>query len=70
MAHTNESWQNDRIIRLPEVKDRSGASESSIWRWEQQRKFPQRIKIGARMVGWWDSEFMAWLASRQRASSK
>ncbi len=69
VAHTNESWQNDRIIRLPEVKDITGASASSIWRWEREEEFPKRIKIGARMVGWRISEVKAWIASRQCASS-
>jgi prophage regulatory protein len=65
MAHTNERWPCDRIIRLPEVKEITGASETSIWRWERQAKFPKRIKIGARMVGWRLSEVNNWLDTRQ-----
>jgi prophage regulatory protein len=65
VAHTTENIQNDRIIRLPEVKDRTGASETSIWRWEQDETFPKRIKIGARMVGWRLSEVNAWIAACQ-----
>jgi len=64
VTHKIESWQNDRIIRLPEVKDITGASETSIWRWEREEEFPKRIKIGARMVGWRKSAVMAWVLAR------
>jgi len=70
VAHTNESWQTDRIIRLPEVKDITGASASSIWRWEREEDFPKRIKIGARMVGWRMSEIMRWIASRKSVNCR
>jgi prophage regulatory protein len=32
-----------------------------ILRLEKKGKFPKRIKIGERRVGWWLHEVMAWL---------
>jgi len=38
-----------------------------ILRLEKKGKFPKRIKVGERRVGWWLHEVMAWL---DRKSSK
>jgi prophage regulatory protein len=35
-----------------------------ILRLEKKGKFPKRIKIGERRVGWWLHEVMAWLAQK------
>ena len=32
-----------------------------ILRLEKQGKFPKRIKVGERRVGWWLHEVLAWL---------
>ena len=32
-----------------------------ILRLEKKGKFPKRIKVGERRVGWWLHEVMAWL---------
>jgi prophage regulatory protein len=40
-----------------------------ILRLEKQGKFPERIQIGARRVGWYLSDIEAWLAERVRGRS-
>ena len=35
-----------------------------IGRLEKTGKFPKRIPIGSRRVGWWLEEILAWLAGR------
>ena len=40
-----------------------------ILRLEKQDKFPRRIRIGERRVGWRLSDIEAWLAQRERLSS-
>lgn len=47
---------NERILRLPEVVSVCGIAKSIIRRHEQAGKFPQRVKLGVRSVGWLASE--------------
>jgi len=52
------------ILRLAAVKTRTGLSRSSIYLWIAQGKFPAPISLGARAVGWVESEVDEWLAHR------
>lgn len=58
----------DRILRLPDVKARTGLSRSSIYAFIKEGRFPQHIALGERCVGWYESEVDAWVASRQRVN--
>lgn len=58
----------NRILRLPDVKARTGLSRSSIYAYIKDGKFPQHIALGERSVGWYESEVDAWVASRQRVN--
>lgn len=62
----------EKILRLPEVKDRVGLSRSSIYQAIQRNEFPSQIKLGARAAGWLESDIAQWLASRiaQRKSNQ
>ncbi len=53
-----------KVIRLPEVKDRIGMSKPSIYRLMKLGKFPQAKRLGERSVGWFESEIDEWLDSR------
>jgi len=55
------------VIRLPEVKARTGISRASIYSFEKQNKFPKRVKLGSRAVGWIESEIEAWIEARVKA---
>ena len=57
-----------RIIRLPEVMDRIGLGRSTIYDKIASGCFPEPLSLGARSVGWWESEVNEWLASRPRVS--
>jgi hypothetical protein len=35
-----------------------------IYQLESEHRFPRRVRIGARAVGWVDSEVQSWLAGR------
>jgi prophage regulatory protein len=50
-----------RILRLPEVKQRTGLSTSSIYRRIAQGLFPRSIPIGPRAVGWLASAIDEWI---------
>ena len=56
------------ILRLPEVRARTGYSRSEIYRREALGQFPQRVKLGARSVGWVASEIQEFIETRIRES--
>jgi prophage regulatory protein len=49
------------ILRLPEVKSRTGLSRSTIYLRVKEGSFPTPISLGDRAVGWVDSEIQDWL---------
>ena len=66
------SLQNDyssiKIPRLPQVCEMTGFPRSMIYHMEAELRFPKRVKIGTRAVGWLESEVQAWLVNRIDAS--
>jgi prophage regulatory protein len=55
------------ILRLPAVKARTGLSRSTIYQRISQGTFPKPLSLGARAVGWLESEIDKWLSNRLRA---
>jgi prophage regulatory protein len=53
-----------RILRLTQVRAITGLGRSFIYRLQTQKRCPQRIKIGARAVGWIEDEVLKWVADR------
>jgi prophage regulatory protein len=51
-----------RIIRLPELIDRTGMSRTRIYASMGDGTFPASVKLGARAVGWREGEVDAWIA--------
>lgn len=49
------------ILRLPEVKKRTGLSRSTIYLLVAKGQFPKPISLGDRAVGWLDEEVDAWI---------
>ena len=56
------------VLRLPEVKLKTGLSRSSLYNFIKQGNFPPPIKLGARSSGWLNSEIEAWIQQRTNAS--
>jgi prophage regulatory protein len=56
--------KQDRIIRAKEVQEITGLSRTTIWRLENQGKFPSRVSLGANSVGWELSEINNWINDR------
>lgn len=61
---------NQTILRLPQVKQRIGISRSAIYDAIKNGSFPDSISLGARAVGWLESDIDSWLNSRIEASKK
>lgn len=57
-----------RVLRLPQVCHRVGLCRSMIYRLESEGRFPRRIKLGLRAVGWIESEVEAWIRERAERS--
>jgi len=62
MSHT--------ILRLPQVKDRTGLSRSSIYLRMANNEFPSTISLGGRAVGWLEKDIDDWLDKKIQASRK
>ena len=59
---------SNSILRLPQVKDRTGLSRSTIYLRMQEGAFPKPISLGTRAVGWLSVEVDEWLAERVHVS--
>ena len=62
--------QPDRLIRLTEVLDLTGLSRSSLYRKKRAGDFPESVELGERVVAWWQSEVLEWMASRPKSGTR
>jgi prophage regulatory protein len=56
------------ILRLPAVKARTGLSRSSIYQHIAHGSFPRPVSLGARAVGWVESEIEEWILRKIKES--
>lgn len=56
------------ILRLPDVKARTGLSRSSIYLRMANGAFPRSVSLGGRAVGWVEADIERWLAQRIESS--
>jgi predicted DNA-binding transcriptional regulator AlpA len=55
----------DRVLRRRDCAARVGIHPSTWWRWQKWKIAPPDRVFGPRVRGVLESEFTAWLASRQ-----
>lgn len=65
---SNPGLRPIQILRLPDVCRATGLGRSMVYQLEAASQFPQRVKIGARAVGWIEAEVQTWLEDRVRRS--
>jgi len=59
------------ILRKRPVRQRTGLSDTTIWRLEKAGNFPARIRITeAGAVGWYEDEIDNWIHDRVRGGGK
>ena len=58
------------ILRRKQVEARIGLSRSTIYERIKAGTFPEPISLGAKSVGWVESEVDAWLSSQIEKSRK
>ena len=59
---------NRKILRLPDVKARTGLSRSTIYLRLAAGQFPRPVSLGARSIGFVEAEIDEWIAERIRLS--
>lgn len=63
-AFVGRRSMNVVILRLSDVKARTGLSRSTIYARIAQCSFPVPVSLGGKAVGWIESEVNDWLAKR------
>lgn len=54
---------SDRLVRLPEVIQRTGVSRATIYRKVDQGTFPRPVRLGPNTVAWYESQLDQWIAA-------
>jgi len=57
------------IARLPEVIQATGLSRSTLYRMSDAGRFPSRLRVGLRAVGWPREAVLKWCAERPSATA-
>ena len=57
-----------RLIRRPQVEQKTGYSRSSIYAKILRNEFPAPVNLGARAVAWIEAEIEEWISDRVKAS--
>ena len=55
-------------MRLPEVREMTGLSTSTIYRWMSEGTFPKQIQLGSRSVVWLESDVTQWMEDQIKHS--
>lgn len=56
------------ILRLSDVKARTGLARSTIYDRIKAGSFPSQVSLGARAVGWLESDIEAWISGQVKRS--
>ena len=63
---SNSIQQELSILRCKQVQARTGLARSTIYLHIKTGTFPRPVPLGARAVGWLESEVCDWIAERVR----
>ena len=59
---------HDNFLRLPQVKQSTGLSKSTIYARIAEGTFPKQIPIGPRLVVWVESDIQNWITEQISAA--
>jgi prophage regulatory protein len=57
-----------KFLRLPQVKQTTGLSKSTIYARIAEGTFPKQIPLGPRLVVWVESDIQKWIAEQVSAA--
>ncbi len=57
------------ILRLPKVTAKTGLAKSTIYKKIAAKEFPCPISLGAKAVGWLESDIENWIESKIKQSA-
>ena len=57
-----------KFLRLPEVKQTTGLSKSTIYARISEGTFPKQIPLGPRLVVWVESDIQNWISEQVSAA--
>lgn len=60
----NQYEPSQRLLRRPEVQEKTGMARSTIYRYMSLGLFPQPVKLGEKAVAWQESEIDRWISER------
>jgi prophage regulatory protein len=66
LLNPNEARKRDgmKILSPNDVVKITGLSRTTIWREEKRGKFPKRVQLSERRVGFMEAEILNWAKSR------
>jgi len=64
MEQLRDTQRPPRILRLREVRARTGRSTSSIYQDMRDGLFPRPVSLGGASVGWIEAEVSRWIEAR------
>jgi len=56
------NYGDSRLVRLPEVKHRTGLSRATIYRLIARGKFPPQIQLSVNVVAWYECDIDHWIS--------
>lgn len=56
-----------RILSARDVREVTGLGRTTVWRLEREGKFPSRVRLSERRVGWRADDVELWAKSRPDA---
>jgi len=59
---------NHKLLRLPQVKQTTGLSKSTIYARIAEGTFPKQIPLGPRLVVWVESDIQNWITEQISAA--
>ena len=62
--------QQNKLLRLPEVKATTGLSKSTIYSRIAEGTFPKQISLGPRLVVWVESDIQNWITEQVSAARR
>jgi prophage regulatory protein len=62
VIHEHAPGVRKRFLRLPQVKESTGLSRTSIYRKIASDEFPRPVRLGPKSVAWIEGEVQQWMS--------